>query len=56
MAKKKAFGAEGAEQKAAQQRMAKVIVSTKSARNKFAFKETMVAQDSVQDFIKQNKS
>lgn len=56
MAKKQTFGAEALEQKAAHRRMAKVIISTKSTRSKFAFKEAMVDQDSVQDFIKKNKS
>lgn len=56
MAKKQTFGAEALKQKAAHRRMAKVIISTKSTRNKFAFKEAMIDQEDVQDFIKQNKS
>jgi hypothetical protein len=56
MAKKQTFGADALQQKAAHRRMAKVIISTKSAKNKFAFKEAMVDQDNVQNFIKENKA
>lgn len=57
MAKKQTFGAEALQLKAAHRRMAKVIISTPTGkRNKYAFKEAMVEQDSVQDFIKQNSS
>lgn len=57
MAKKQTFGAEAMQLKAAHRRMAKVIISTPTdKRNKYAFKEAMVEQDSVKDFIKQNSS
>lgn len=57
MAKKQTFGAEAMQLKAAHRRMAKVIISTPTdKRNKYAFKEAMVEQDSVRDFIKQNSS
>ncbi|MFU8811448.1 MAG: DUF4295 family protein [Balneolaceae bacterium] len=56
MAKKQAFGEEAAALKAAQRKMAKVIISQKNARGKYAFKETMIDQDSVKDFIQKNKA
>lgn len=57
MAKKQTFGAEALQQKAAHRRMAKVIISTKTdKRNKFAFKEAMVEEENVRDFIKENTS
>ncbi len=55
MAKKQAFGDEAQALKAAQRKMAKVIISTKNARGKFAFKETMMDQENVNEFIKSNK-
>ena len=55
MAKKQAFGEEALQRKGTHRRMAKVIVSTKSTRNKYAFKEAMVDQDKVQEFINENK-
>ncbi|PKD42697.1 DUF4295 family protein [Rhodohalobacter barkolensis] len=56
MAKKQAFGEEAQALKQAQRKMAKVIISTKNARGKYAFRETMMDQDSVSDFLKKNKS
>jgi hypothetical protein len=56
MAKKQVFGEEAKSMKGAHRRMAKVIISTKNERGKYAFKETMVDQDSVQDFLQKNKS
>lgn len=56
MAKKQKFGEEALKNKGTHRRMAKVIISTKTTRNKYAFKEAMVDQDSVRDFIKENKS
>lgn len=56
MAKKQAFGQEALQQKQAHRRMAKVIISKENARGKYAFKEAMVDQDNVQDFISKNKS
>lgn len=55
MAKKQAFGEEAQALKQAQRRMAKVIISTKNERGKYAFRETMVDQDSVKDFLDRNK-
>lgn len=55
MAKKQTFGTEALEQKAAHRRMAKVIVATKTANNKYAYKEAIIEQDEVQNFIKDNK-
>lgn len=56
MAKKQVFGEEAKSLKFAHRKMAKVIISTKNDRGKYAFKETMVDQDSVNDFIKNNKA
>lgn len=55
MAKKQAFGEEAQALKAAQRKMAKVIISSKNERGKYAFKETMIDQDSVKDFIQKTK-
>lgn len=55
MAKKQTFGTEALEQKAAHRRMAKVIVAKKTANNKYAYKEAIVDQDEVQNFIQENK-
>lgn len=55
MAKKQTFGQEAREQKASHRRMAKVIISTKSTRGKYAFKEAIVEQEKVKEFISQNK-
>jgi hypothetical protein len=55
MAKKQAFGEEALALKQAQRKMAKVIISSKNERGKYAFKETMIDQDSVKDFIERNK-
>lgn len=35
--------------------MAKVIISTKSTRGKYAFKEAMIDQDDVSSYISKNK-
>lgn len=55
MAKKQTFGEEAAQRKGTHRRMAKVIISTKTTRNKYAFKEAMIDQDSVQEFIKEKQ-
>lgn len=55
MAKKQTFGTEAEKQKAAHRRMAKVIVATKTANNKYGYKEAIIEQDEVRDFIKENK-
>lgn len=55
MAKKQTFGTEALQQKAAHRRMVKVIISKKTdKRNKFAYKEAMVEEENVQQFIKEN--
>lgn len=56
MAKKQKFGEAALKNKGTHRKMAKVIISTKTERNNFAFKEAMVDQDSVQEYIKENKS
>jgi|GEM_PF-185106 len=55
MAKKQTFGTEALEQKAAHRRMAKVIVATKTANNKYGYKEAIIDQEDVQSFIQENK-
>lgn len=56
MAKKQVFGEEAQARKGTHRKMAKVIISTKLGNNKFAYKETMVDQDNVRDYINENKS
>ncbi|MCC5904746.1 MAG: DUF4295 family protein [Balneolaceae bacterium] len=56
MAKKQVFGEEAKSLKFAHRKMAKVIISTKNERGKYSFKETMVDQDNVTDFINKNKA
>jgi hypothetical protein len=56
MAKKQVFGEEAKSLKFAHRKMAKVIISTKNERGKYAFKETMIDQESVTDFISKNKA
>jgi hypothetical protein len=55
MAKKQAFGEEAQALKQAQRKMAKVIISTKNERGKYSFRETMMDQDSVNEFIQKSK-
>lgn len=55
MAKKQVFGEDAKSLRGSHKRMAKVIISTKNERGKYSFKETMVEQERVTDFIK-NKS
>ncbi len=54
MAKKKTFGTKE-EQKSDNRRMAKVIVAQKTANNKYGYKEAIIDEDNVQDFINKNK-
>lgn len=54
MAKKQTFGTSGPG-KDADRRMAKVIVAKKTANNKYGYKEAIIEQNEVQDFIKANK-
>lgn len=56
MAKKKVFGENARKKSNGQRKMAKVIISKKSTRNSYAFKEAMVAQEDVRDYIKENKA
>ena len=55
MAKKQAFGTQSQQTKSAQRRMVKVIVARKTTNNKFGYKEAVVEQNEVQNFIKANK-
>ena len=55
MAKKQAFGEEAQALKQSQRKMAKVVISTINDRGKYAYKETMMDQDDVKDFIQKNK-
>ena len=55
MAKKQAFGSEALQQKAAHRRMAKVVISTKNKNGKFSYKEAVIDQDQVKDFIQNNR-
>lgn len=56
MAKKQVFGEEAKTLRESQRKMAKVIISTKNERGKYAFRETMMDQDKVSEFINKNKS
>lgn len=56
MAKRQIFGEEAKSLKQAHRRMAKVIISTKNDRGKYAFKETIIDQDSVSNYIQKNKT
>lgn len=56
MAKKQVFGSEALQAKAAQRKLAKVVISTKNEKGTFSYSETMVDQDSVKEFIAKNKS
>ncbi|MBN2732968.1 MAG: DUF4295 domain-containing protein [Balneolaceae bacterium] len=56
MAKKQVFGDDAQARKGTHRKMAKVIISTKLGNNKFAYKESMVDQDSVKEYINENKS
>lgn len=55
MAKKQTFGKEALEKKASHRRMAKVIVAQQTDNNKYAYKEAIIDEDEVQNFIKENK-
>lgn len=56
MAKKKVFGKAGEQKADGQQKMAKVVVSTKLGNNKYAFNENMVPQSEARDFIKEKQA
>lgn len=53
MAKRQVFGEEAQKKKGTHRKMAKVIISTKSTHGKYAFRESMVDQDSVDEFIQE---
>lgn len=55
MAKRQMFGEEARRTKGAHRKMVKVIISAKSARGKYGFKEAMIEQDEVKNFIDQSK-
>lgn len=55
MAKKQTFGKEALEKKDAHRRMAKVIVARKTDNNNYAYKEAIIDEDDVQDFIQENR-
>ena len=56
MAKKQVFGEEAKSLRESQRKMAKVIIATKNERGKYAYKETMMDQDKVTDFISKHKA
>ncbi|MEX0945509.1 MAG: DUF4295 family protein [Balneolaceae bacterium] len=56
MAKKQVFGEEAKTLRGSHRKMAKVIISSKNERGKFSYKETMIDQDSVTEYIQKNKS
>ena len=56
MAKKQVFGDEAQARKGSHRKIAKVIISTKLGNNKFAYKESMVDQENVREYINENKS
>jgi len=55
MAKSQAFGEEALQRRAAHRKMAKVVIATKNSKGKFSYKEAMVEQDNVKEFIQNNK-
>lgn len=55
MAKKQAFGEEAQALKESQRKMAKVIVATLNDRGKYAYREMMMDQSDVQDYIKKTR-
>ncbi len=56
MAKKQVFGSDALAAKASQRRMAKVIISTKNENGKYSYREAMIDQENVKDFIQKNKA
>ena len=55
MAKKQAFGEDAKALKESQRKMAKVIISTLNERGKYAYREAMMDQSDVQEYIKNNR-
>lgn len=56
MAKKQVFGEDAKSMKGSHRKMAKVIISTKNERGKYAFRERMIDQGDVNNFIQKNKA
>ena len=56
MAKKQSFGQDALQAKAAHRKMAKVIISTKNDKGKYAYKEVMMDQENVKDYIQKTKA
>jgi len=56
MAKKQVFGSQALQQKASARKMAKVVVSTKNENGKYSYREVMIDQDNVSEFLSKNKS
>lgn len=54
MAKKQTFGDKALQSKMGLRKMAKVIVSTKNAKGKFGYKETIIDVDNVKEFLATN--
>lgn len=56
MAKKQSFGDKVAAAKASQRKMAKVIMSHKTQKGTFSFRETTIEQEQVKEYITSNRS
>ena len=56
MAKKQVFGSEALQQIASARKMAEVVVSTKNDSGKYSYKEVMIDQENVAEFLSKNKS
>lgn len=55
MAKKQAFGEDAQAMKASHRKMAKVVIAKKGDHGKYNFRESMMDQESVTEFIQKNK-
>lgn len=55
MAKNKTFGTKGEAKSTGDRRMAKVVVATPTSDEKYGYKEAIIDEEDVQDFIKKNK-
>ena len=56
MAKKQIFGSEALQQKASARKMAKVVVSTKNESGKYSYKEVMIDQENVAEYLSKKKT
>jgi len=56
MAKNKAFSKDSEQKSGERGPMAKVIISNKLGNNHYSFKEVMVEEDNVKNYISENKS